>query len=249
MRTRCSSSARFASAGHLVRVLRDGFCRGVALRDFDQLRRVEELVGELLDLAGERGREKQVLALRGGRQQRHDPLDVRDEAHVEHPVGLIEDEDLDLAQIDTLLLDVVEQPARRRDEDLDAAADDSQLLLDVDAAKHDGRAQVRVLAVGAERFLDLDRELAGRREDQRPDGVARRRGARIGERREFLQDRQRKARGLAGAGLGAAHDVLAGENDGNRLRLNGRGRRVTGVGHGPQQLGSQSELGKARCSH
>ena len=55
------------------------------------------------------------------REQLDDPLDVRQEAHVEHPVGLVEDEDLDLAEVGDLLADEVEQPARRRDEDLDAA--------------------------------------------------------------------------------------------------------------------------------
>ena len=33
-------------------------------------------------------------------QQGDDPADVGDEAHVEHPVGLVEDEDLDLAEVD-----------------------------------------------------------------------------------------------------------------------------------------------------
>ena len=36
--------------------------------------------------------------------------DVRQEAHVEHPIGLIEDEDLDLAEIGDLLADEVEEP-------------------------------------------------------------------------------------------------------------------------------------------
>ena len=39
-------------------------------------------------------------------------LDVRQEAHVEHPVGLVEDEDLDLAEVGDPLADEVEQPAR-----------------------------------------------------------------------------------------------------------------------------------------
>ena len=104
-------------------------------RDLDQLRLVQQLVGELLDLVGERRGEQQVLPLRRDRQQRHDALDVGDEAHVEHAVGFVEHEDLDLRQVHALLLDVVEQAARRGDEDLDAGAHDGQLLLDVDAAE------------------------------------------------------------------------------------------------------------------
>ena len=37
------------------------------------------------------------------RQQREDAADVADEAHVEHPVGLVEHEDLDLRQVDGAL--------------------------------------------------------------------------------------------------------------------------------------------------
>ena len=230
----------------LVGALVDRLGGGVAARDLDQLRLVEELVGELLDLAGERGGEQQVLALRGRGQERHDALDVRDEAHVEHAVGFVEDEDLDLSQVDALLLDVVEQAPRRGDQDLDAAADDRQLLLDVDAAVDDRRAQVGVLAVLADRFLDLDRELACRREDQRAHRVPGGRGARVRVGRQPVQDRQAESGGLAGAGLGAAHDVLARKDDGDRLLLDRGGGGVAGLGHGPENLRPQAELRKAR---
>src|SRR6202022_2702335 len=41
-----------------------------------------------------------------------------------------------------------------------------------------------------------------------------------------MQDRKREGRGLAGAGLGDADDVTAGNCDGNGLSLDGRGRVV-----------------------
>ena len=96
-----------------------------------------------------------------------------------------------------------------------------------------GRAQVRVLAVFLDLLLDLDRELARRREDQRAHVMAGGRGARVRVRQQLLQDRQAEARRLAGAGLGAAHDVVAGEYLGNRLRLDRRGRRIAGLGRRP----------------
>ena len=49
------------------------------------------------DLVREGRREEQVLALR---QQREDLLDVANEAHVEHAVGFVEDQDLDARQIE-----------------------------------------------------------------------------------------------------------------------------------------------------
>src|SRR6185295_4973438 len=99
-------------------------------------------------------------------------------------------------------------------------AHDGELLLDVDAAEDHRRAQLRVLAVGLERFLDLYRELARRREDQRPDRVPGWRRTGIGLGGEALEDRQRKTGGFSGAGLGAAHHVEALQDDGNGLRLN-----------------------------
>jgi hypothetical protein len=101
-----------------VDLLRDGFRGRVAACDFDQRRRIEQAVGERLDLVGEGRREQQVLTPR--RQLREHALDVVDEAHVEHPVRFVEHEDVEIRQVDRLL-HVVEQAARRRDDDVDAA--------------------------------------------------------------------------------------------------------------------------------
>jgi hypothetical protein len=80
-----------------------------------------------------------------------------------------------------------------------------------------------VLAVVAHALGDLRRELARRRNDQRAHRMARGRGAGIGVRRQPLQQRQGEARGLAGAGLGATHDIEALQDHGDGLRLD-RGR-------------------------
>ena len=232
---------------HLVHALHDGVRRRVAPRDFDQLRLVQERVGELLDFVREGRREEQILPAHRSGQQRHDALDVGNEAHVEHAVGFVEDEDLDLAQIDRFLLHVIEKPPGCRHQDLDAAAHDGQLLLDVDAAVDHRRPESAVLAVGADRFLDLDRELARRRQDQRPDRMARRRRAGVGGRGELVQDRQGEASRLAGAGLGTAHHVLACHDQRDRLHLDRRGRGVTCFGHRTEDLRPQAERGKARA--
>ena len=83
-------------AGHFVDALRDGLGGGIAPGDLDQLRLVQQGIGELFDLVGERRRKEQILAPRSHRQERHDALDVGDEPHVEHPIRFIENEDLDL---------------------------------------------------------------------------------------------------------------------------------------------------------
>jgi hypothetical protein len=127
----------------------------------------QDALGEAADVVVERRRQQQVLALR--RQQLQHAPDVVDEAHVEHAVGLVEHEDLDVRQVDRALADVVEQAARRGDDDVDAAAQVVDLRIDVDAAEDQRRLELRqVAAVGAHRGLDLRRQLARRHEHQRP---------------------------------------------------------------------------------
>src|SRR5438094_1980870 len=101
--------------------LADRLDRGVPRGDLDLGRIAEDGPRQPPDLVRERRREHQVLPSR--RQELDDPLDVRQEAHVEHPVGLVQDEDLDLAEVRHPLADEVEQAARRRYEDLHAGAE------------------------------------------------------------------------------------------------------------------------------
>jgi len=56
-----------------------------------------------------------------------------------------------------------------------------------------------------------------------------------------MKDGQGKAGGLAGAGLGGAQEVFAGENDGDGLRLDGGGGGVALIRDSAEQLGAQAE--------
>ena len=84
------------------------------------------------------------------RHRGHDPPQRHDEAHVEHLVGLVENQDLDVAQIDVALLHQVEQPAGRGDEDVDAVLQRPHLRALSDAAVDHGVAQAGELAVRVE---------------------------------------------------------------------------------------------------
>ena len=53
-----------------------------------------------------------------------DPFDVGTEPDVEHPVGLVEDDVEDVAQVERPALDVVEDAARGADDDVDPAVKD-----------------------------------------------------------------------------------------------------------------------------
>ena len=222
-----------------VHVLRDELGGRVAPRDFDGLGILLELRRELADLLGESRREEQVLPLR--RQEREDLADVVDEAHVEHAIGFIEHQDLDLAQINRLLLHVVEQAAGRGDEDVDPAAQGVDLRIDTDPAVDGDRLQLHVLAVRAHAVLDLRAQLARWRDHQAADRVARGRMAAVGFRVQDLEEGKRKAGGLAGTGLGGAQKVFAGEHYGDGLRLDGGRRGVALLGNSLEQFGREPE--------
>ena len=87
--------------------------------------------------------------------------------------------------------------------------------------------------------LHLGGEFAGRLEDQGA-GHARP-GAALFQHREHRKD---EGGGLAGAGLGDAENVPAGQNMGNGLFLNGGGGGVAGGRDGGEHLVGQAEMGK-----
>ena len=87
-------------------LLRDVFCGGIAPRNLNQLGHLQEGITKLFDLFRERCREHQTLSNR--REQGQNPLQIGHEPHVEHPISLIEDDDLNLAQIDVFLPHMIE---------------------------------------------------------------------------------------------------------------------------------------------
>ena len=117
------------------------------------------------------------------------------------------------------------KPSGGADDDLDALAQRLDLRL-VRASAVDGEdADAAQPAGGLDVAGDLDAQLTGRDDDERlrlagVGEVAERGVLRAGD---ALQQRDAEAERLAGAGLGLADDVVAGEGDGERLLLDGEG--------------------------
>ncbi len=191
---------------------------------------VHVLVGQLEHAIAQRRREQHALALLARRHASQQEADVLDEAEVEHAVGLVDHDGLDRAERHHVLLEVVDQAARRRDHDVAAGLEQLALLVVVDAAVDQRRAQTGVAADVAEVLVDLDRQLARRREDHRArfavlalgDGRARQQAVHHGD---------QEGAGLAGAGLRLAGDVASGQGDRQRQRLD---RRAAGEACGVQ---------------
>src|SRR5690606_9847411 len=103
-------------------------------RDLDFSRSGQVAAAQFTDHVAECGRKQQALSF--GRQQAHDAVKVGQEPHVQHAIGLVQDQYAHLTQVDVLLLDVIKQPPRRCDQDFAAAAQGVTLRADIDAAKY-----------------------------------------------------------------------------------------------------------------
>src|SRR5690606_15789102 len=109
---------------------------GDALRlDLDAHRFVCPLLGEIDDVLRERRAEKQGLPMRVARYRAHDAFHLRDETHVEHAIGLVDDQVFDLIEIQILARHEVEQTSRCGDDgSVQGAGDVVQLALASHAA-------------------------------------------------------------------------------------------------------------------
>ena len=138
----------------------------------------------------------------------------------------------------------VEQAAGRGDEDVDAAARAPRPAAPWPTPP---KMTVRRQRAGGGRRSRSSRRSAlassrvGRQDEARGGPCGRRRARSRGE---ALQDRQRERGGLAGAGLGDAEQVAAREHEGNRLRLDRRGRLVVLGGQRLQKGSGEAEVGK-----
>ena len=217
--------------------MRYGDGRGGGAGHFDAHRIVQKGLGEPGDLRRHGGGEKQSLP-----RERHelaDALDIRDEPHVEHPVGFVDDKNLDAGQKQLAAFGKIQKPARRRDQDIGAPHDLGFLIAEGNAANQQRDVELMIDPVAGKTFLDLRGELAGRLEDQ---------GARHpcpgAASFQPRQHRKRESRGLAGAGLGNPKHVASRENLRDRFGLNGGRRDVPRGLDGLENLLAETKFAK-----
>ena len=173
------------------------------------------------------------------RHQLADALDVGDEAHVEHAVGFVDDQQFDAGEQQAAALGMVEQAAGRRDQHVDAADELGVLIVERHAADDERDVELVVLAVFLEMLGDLGGQFARRLEDERA-RHARARAALL----QHGEHRQHEGGGLAGAGLGDAEHVAPRENVRDGLLLDGGGGLVAGRLRWRRELWRISQDGK-----
>ena len=217
-----------------LRHLGDGLGDGA---DLDADRPDEVPAHEPIDLGRHRRREAECLPVERGHAQ--DALDLRREAHVEHAVGLVEDDDADRAEGCRAALEVIEEAPRRRDDHVGTPLQPRELGPHGLTADEDDGCETARAAERVERLGDLERELARGREHQRARPGADARGRARARPREPFDRRDGERRRLAGAGLRAADQVATLEDRPDGLRLDRRGNRKArardGVAHGGRE--------------
>ncbi len=209
---------------------------GLDFADLVTHRVVLVLAGERTDVAVEGRREEDRLAVLG--DQVEELAHLRQESHVGHAVGFVDDDDLDAVELDGAALDQVDESARAGDEDVDAAAQLAHLGVVADTAVDRDHAPTAGLGERQEILLDLGGKLTRRGEDE----PARTQAAGA---RDALDHRDPEGEGLARAGRGPARDVAPGERVDDGGRLDGERLGDVALLERVDEVGGHAEIGKA----
>ncbi len=188
------------------------------------------------------GGEQHGLAVVGGPLE--DRVDVLGEAHVEHLVGLVEDDHPQRREVSDPRTGGP-TPVRRGHDDVDALFQGTQLPAHRLPAVDGQDPDTETTAVTAHRLAHLRGEFPGGHEHHGARGCPA-----LGTRTalapfpvaDAMQHGQRERGGLPRAGGGLSDDVAAVEQRWNRRPLDGRGFLVTELGQRLEQLRAQSQL-------
>ena len=160
----------------------------------------EVVLDEVFHFVGEGGGEEPGAFALGG--QFEDLGELGLEAHAEHFVGLVEDEEADGGDVESFAFEKVEETAGGGDDDLSGALEGRDLAVHGIAAGEDFGVDLGgVFGEAEELFADLLGELAGGGEDEALDVLLG--GVDFGEKRES------EGGGLSGSGLGLGDEVAA----------------------------------------
>jgi len=152
-------------------------------------------------------------------------------------VGFIENQNLNVPEAYGFVIQVIKQAPWAGNDDFRAFSDFFDLAGFADSAIDHNAAQSGLSGHGTDVLMDLLRKLPGRSNDKRPYFFA-------GSGLEALQEREYKGGGFAGACLGQAKDIAAGENGRHGLALDGGWRSITAGFDAGNYLGVKLKLFK-----
>jgi hypothetical protein len=123
----------FGVVGDFEKVLGHRFRRIRSAPDFNQFRVMHELPGQPLDFPGKGGGKQQSLSLTG---EKSDNLaDGRDESHIEHSVGFVQNQELEGPKALFSSANQIEKPSWGGHNQIDALLEGSNLGTFADSSK------------------------------------------------------------------------------------------------------------------
>src|ERR1035437_7480296 len=176
------------------------------------------------------------------RSRRENRVEVFRESHIEHLVGLVEDERAEASEGERLPVDVIERAPRGRDDDVDSALERPELRLHRGSPVDRKYPDVHLPAVLVHGLRKLHCELPGRHEDE-----GRRGDSPFGRRRHPVEDRKRERGGLPGARGSLREDVVAFDERRDRRALDGRGLFVAEGHERAHEPRVEAEAREWRC--
>mmetsp|Transcript_103844 Transcript_103844/g.293674 ORF Transcript_103844/g.293674 Transcript_103844/m.293674 type:complete len:628 (+) Transcript_103844:141-2024(+) len=214
----------------------------------------EEVLGHDLHLPSKRGRKHHGLAPHPAPRRHacplHDLPNLGLEAHIQHAIGLIKDEELDQLQRGVAALRHVCEAPRGGNEDVAALLQVVALLAHVGTAVNDTALNAGVVGKLEALHVDLRGQLARGRQHQAAGHGLRAPAGALGRRRagaeQRLEARDHEGAGLAAARLRARHEVPARHDDGDRVLLHWRRPLVAAAPEVVEEAVHQLGLREAR---
>jgi hypothetical protein len=158
--------------------------------------------------------------------------DLRFETHVQHPIGLIEDEVLDVGERDLSSVNQVDQSTRSSRQEITASVERSDLGSDIGTTVDNGGADPRSVGEFPSLVVNLRNKFSSRSEDKGSGvglssvvasvavGVVDRSGG-GSVREKGVENGEEETGSLTGTSLGTSHQVSATGDNGDRVLLDG----------------------------
>ena len=231
MRQQPGDRAHFFSSADFVPALCDLAC-AVLGRDLDGLRIAHEAAGQRGNAIGVGGREQQGLTIR--RALAHHGFDIAEKAHVQHAIGLVQHQGLEVADIELAALHQIHHTARCADHDVRAVFQRGNLVARGHAAIDGDDLDI---VLGPRQAADFGGNLIG----QLPRGAQHQgldgKPARI----QAVDHGQAEGSRLAAAGAGLCDQVLALQGQRQAGGLDGRHLRIAELLEVGQHFGRQGQ--------
>ncbi len=222
---------------HHHHALLDALDRGGLRSNLHAHRVVEQRLHQFRHALGHGRGEEHVLPR--FRKQCGNALDLRQEAHVQHAVGLVQHQHLHVVQEDVALLQVIAQASGRGDQHLDPVLKHAPLRRQPHSAIHHPAGQAQVASELVDHGVHLNGQLTGRNKDQCAWTLA---VGHVALGHQTVQHWQHKRRRLARARLRNAQQVVPVEQFRNGFVLNRGGGVEVQFAQCLMQRGRQREL-------